>query len=748
MPPDTVSPLDGLVVVDLCENRAGSVAGMLLADLGADVQRVESVDGDHRRASPTRAPDAVCWDRGKRTTIVGALDPECDADLAALLDHADVVLLDGTPAALDGSPLDPQRLLAARPRLAVVWLPPYGATGESYRDLPSDPLLLAAITGYAMHQPAIDAALPVAPVVPVAEHIQGSLGASAAVAGVLERERSGIGQIATVSGVDAVGSLLATLVNDALDVEQVFRPSRNPEVGPSFRSYRCGDGEMLFLATLIAPLFLKALDVLDAFEVMLIDGVDGEFLHLFRPEQGRQASRLLESKFAGQPRQYWLERFEAVGVPAEAVQSREHWLASPQFEAAAGRHRFDHPVVGPVDTPRHPVQLAQRASGTDASTRRDGGWPGRPAEPSRPGPLAGLRVVDLANFLAGPFAPTVLVFWGADVVKVEAPDGDPYRVYTLSYLAVNQGKRSAVYDLRSSAGRAAFAALVGSADVLVDNLRPSTRDALDLHDDVLAQLNPDLVHARVTAFGDVGDFAERPGFDPSIQALSGMMVATGGPETPLNTTTPVHDVASGASLALGILAALWHRARTGAALKVSGSLAASSSLLQCAELTTFAGRPDPPHGGVDFLGPSAARRFYRASDGWVALAARSSAEVADALTALGTEVLDTIDDDPHGPTAAAIAARINERTVTAAVTALRAAGVPATPVVGADWGADAYLEANGFTHIVIDPAFARCRVIRGAGAWSRSGSAPASRVADRGADTERLLTDGWSALAE
>ncbi len=146
------------------------------------------------------------------------------------------------------------------------------------------------MSGFAMYQPAFNGDVPIAPVVPVVEYIQGSLAASAAVAGLLERTSSGVGQIATVSGIDAVGTLIATLVNEGLDAE-VFRPGRNPELGPSFRSYRCGDGEMLFLATLVAPLFLKALDVLDSFDVMLIPGVDGEYLHLFMPTLGQTCVR-------------------------------------------------------------------------------------------------------------------------------------------------------------------------------------------------------------------------------------------------------------------------------------------------------------------------------------------------------------------------------------------------------------------------------------------------------------------------
>ena len=98
-----------------------------------------------------------------------------------------------------------------------------------------------------------DPEVPIAPVVPIVQYVQGSLAASAAVAAVLERERSGTGQIATISGIDAVGALIATLVNDSLDVEKAYQTGRDAELGPSFRPYRCADGEMLFLATLVAP---------------------------------------------------------------------------------------------------------------------------------------------------------------------------------------------------------------------------------------------------------------------------------------------------------------------------------------------------------------------------------------------------------------------------------------------------------------------------------------------------------------
>src|SRR5262245_2865785 len=102
--------LAGLKVVDLCNDRAGSVAGMLLADLGADVVRVEGSDGQHRRPPPIQLPDAVCWDRHKRTQVAAQLDPQGDVGLHDLLDAADVALVDGSPEAMRDSKLSPHTL--------------------------------------------------------------------------------------------------------------------------------------------------------------------------------------------------------------------------------------------------------------------------------------------------------------------------------------------------------------------------------------------------------------------------------------------------------------------------------------------------------------------------------------------------------------------------------------------------------------------------------------------------------------
>ena len=161
--------------------------------------------------------------------------------------------------------------------------------------------------------------------------------------------------------------------------------------------------------------------------------------------------------------------------------------------------------------------------------------------------------------MAAPFASSLLADFGADVVKVEPAGGDPYRVYSASYTAVNQRKRAAALDLRKPDERGALLRLAADADVLVDNLRADSMTRLGLGDGVLAAAFPRLVRCSVSAYGRTGAFADLPGFDPVMQARSGMMLAQGGADDPVASVAPIHDVGTAALAALGILAALFAR---------------------------------------------------------------------------------------------------------------------------------------------------------------------------------------------
>ncbi|MER6945292.1 CoA transferase [Nonomuraea sp. NPDC000554] len=190
--------------------------------------------------------------------------------------------------------------------------------------------------------------------------------------------------------------------------------------------------------------------------------------------------------------------------------------------------------------------------------------------------LDGVRVLDLTNVLAGPFASYQLALLGADVVKVELPGtgdlarqlgADPAlneRLLGASFLAQNSGKRSLTVNLKSARGKEVFARLVARADVLLENFRPGVLERLGFGWERLRELNPRLVYCAISGFGQTGPMRSRPAYDQVIQGLSGMMAATGTPETaPLRAGFPIADTLGGLAAAYAVCAALVRRGRTG-----------------------------------------------------------------------------------------------------------------------------------------------------------------------------------------
>ena len=193
------------------------------------------------------------------------------------------------------------------------------------------------------------------------------------------------------------------------------------------------------------------------------------------------------------------------------------------------------------------------------------------------GLLDGIRVLDLTNVLAGPFASYQLAVLGAEVIKVEVPEGgdlarqlgaDPElnrRRMGASFLAQNAGKRSLTLNLKHPAGKDAFRRLVATADVVVENFRPGVMDRLGLGYAALRELRPGLVYCAVSGFGQDGPLNGNPAYDQIVQGLSGVMSVTGTPETaPLRVGFPVCDTIGGITAAFAIAAALVKRGRTGA----------------------------------------------------------------------------------------------------------------------------------------------------------------------------------------
>lgn len=194
--------------------------------------------------------------------------------------------------------------------------------------------------------------------------------------------------------------------------------------------------------------------------------------------------------------------------------------------------------------------------------------------------LEGIKVLDVASMLAGPYCATLLGDMGADVIKLEPLNGDETRrmgprkgTESGVFVGVNRNKRSVSVDLRTADGREVLARLVQWADVVVDNLRPSARKKLGLDHETLRRQNSRIISVSLSSFGADGPYAGRPGIDPVAQALSGFMAVTGFSDSgPVKAGPPVGDAVASLLAAFGAMTAVWARERTGQGQQVDVSL--------------------------------------------------------------------------------------------------------------------------------------------------------------------------------
>jgi formyl-CoA transferase len=249
--------------------------------------------------------------------------------------------------------------------------------------------------------------------------------------------------------------------------------------------------------------------------------------------------------------------------------------------------------------------------------------------------LAGVRIVDLTQVMAGPFCTMLLADLGADVIKVEPPGGDLSRTMGgrrlhmkgkdhAPFIALNRNKRSVVLDLKVPADRDRLLTLVADADVMVENFRPGVAERLGIGYATVAARNPRLVYASISGFGNTGPWADRPGFDLIAQGMSGVMSVTGArgdAPAPMKCGIPVSDLGAGLFAANGIQAALLAREKTGRGQQVETSLFEAALGLSVWEATEFWATGESPHplGSAHRL--SAPYQAFRASDGYLTIAA-------------------------------------------------------------------------------------------------------------------------------
>ena len=237
-------------------------------------------------------------------------------------------------------------------------------------------------------------------------------------------------------------------------------------------------------------------------------------------------------------------------------------------------------------------------------------------------PLSGIKVLDLSAYIAGPYGASLLADMGAEVIKIEPPDGDNLRKYpstlvgeSRAFLGVNRGKRGACLDLKSPAGLAVLLKLVETSDVLIHNFRPSVPPRLGIDYARLSQINPRLVYCSLSGYGQSGPLANKAGYDQVLQARTGVCTSQGSAGEPQIVYGSVVDYYGAALVSNAVTAALLQRAQTGQGQHVSVSLLAAAIAMQAARLVVAESEPrsvnrDMRSGGVTGIHPTKAGHLY------------------------------------------------------------------------------------------------------------------------------------------
>ena len=281
------------------------------------------------------------------------------------------------------------------------------------------------------------------------------------------------------------------------------------------------------------------------------------------------------------------------------------------------------------------------------------GFQGQPAKEQRVKLLEGVRVLDLTNVLSGPFATLHLALLGADVIKIENPDGGDLarklgnvpeynrKLLGTSFLAQNANKRSLTLNLKAEEGKQIFRKLLAKADVVVENFRPGVMDRLGFGYAQLRQMNARIIYCAISGFGQTGPDAFKPAYDQIIQGLSGLMSINGDERlNPLRCGFPVCDTVGGLNAAFAIMAALYHREHTGEGQFIDISLLDSIMPLMgwVAANLLIGGQQPIPLGNENFT--AAPSSMFRTRDGFINIAANQQQQwedLADALGVPGTE---------------------------------------------------------------------------------------------------------------
>jgi crotonobetainyl-CoA:carnitine CoA-transferase CaiB-like acyl-CoA transferase len=755
--------LAGLCVLDLSWGIAGPMTAMLLADLGADVTKIEPPGGDPFRGQLGYR----VWQRGKRSAC---LDLKREADRAAFLAlarHADVLVEAFAPGTTARLGIDYAALARENPRLVYCSITGYGRN-NSHADRPGLDALVAARTGLHFEQrgwpegalnhmarrpdPFAHLAIEPAdvqgparpgPVFPASFYpslgafFAASLGIQAA---LRAREITGRGQWVETSllqGALACASGVWQRAEnvEAKDFDSWILGARSPK-----GHFQCADGRWIhnwvpnprFLLTAAAGEWLGASPQLAAKNDPDRFGTGpGELVAMlhYQPLLAQAVSRF--------PAEEWVAAAAAANMTIQAVRSPESALADPLLLADGCVAQVDDPELGAIRQVGRVLHLAKNPSPIGAPPARMGehtaavraeaatlaGKAAAPASSARAtlrAPLEGITVLDLGLAIAGPFGAQLLSDLGANVIKINALYDIYWHSNHIAYMA-NRGKRSIGLDLKDARAMQILHELVARADVVQHNMRYDAAERLGVDYESLRRVNPRLVYCHTRGF-ERGPREALPGNDQTGGCLAGVQYEDGGMARggkPLWSFCSLGDTGNGFLSAIAVIAALRERDRTG-----EGQFCDTSIVYAQLLNTSYAvARPDGsgfarPHTDAAQTGFSALHRLYETASGWLCVVAEDDAAFARLCGALGIAALA---DDARFASAAArtkhddalaatLGAELAKHCAAAAFAALDAAGVPCEicdPEFALRLHDDAELRARGWTASYAHPFVGR-----------------------------------------
>ena len=374
-------------------------------------------------------------------------------------------------------------------------------------------------------------------------------------------------------------------------------------------------------------------------------------------------------------------------------------------------------------------------------------------------PLSRFKVLDLTRVRAGPTAVRQLADWGAEVIKIEAPPGPGEGLggprHGPDFQNLHRNKRSLTLDLKSPEGIEIFRKLVRGADVLVENYRPDVKTRLGIDYAALKPLNPGLVYASISGFGQSGPYRDRPGFDQIAQGMGGLMSITGLPgQGPVRVGIPVADLSAGIFTAMGVLVALLEREVSGEGQWVESSLlAAQIAMLDFQAARWLIAHEVPEQAGNDHP-TSIPTGVFRTRDGHINIASAGDEIFRRLCRALDTpELADHADyrtgklrSDNRKALNAAIEAITATRDSAEWIERFNTAGVPAGPIYQMDQVfADPQVRHLGIAQPVEHPTLGRIELVGQAVSLSRTPSRLETASPDLGEHTETILRElGYS----